>query len=98
MKYFSWFVMLIVAAILIIAGRELPRVGDPEAPAATHVSPRYIERGHHETGAPNFVTAVLADYRGYDTLGETSVIFTAGLACALILGIRFGRSGEGGNA
>ena len=69
-----------------------------KAPAATHVSPRYIERGHHETGAPNFVTAILADYRGYDTLGETSVIFTAGLACALILGLRLGRSGEGGDA
>lgn len=98
MKRFSWFVMLIAAAILIITGHELPRVGDPKAPAATHVSPRYIERGHHETGAPNFVTAILADYRGYDTLGETSVIFTAGLACALILGLRLGRSGEGGDA
>ena len=98
MKHFSWFVTLMAAAILIIAGRELPRVGDPKSPAAIHVSPRYIERGHHETGAPNFVTAVLADYRGYDTLGETSVIFTAGLACALILGIRLGRSGEGGDA
>ena len=78
MKRFSWFVMLIAAAILIIAGRELPRIGDPKAPAAIHVSPRYIERGHHETGAPNFVTA--------------------GLAYALILGIRSGRSGEGGDA
>jgi multicomponent Na+:H+ antiporter subunit B len=97
-KRFSWFVMLMAAAILIIAGRELPRVGDPNAPAATHVSPRYIERSHPETGAPNFVTAVLADYRGYDTLGETSVIFTAGLACVLILGIGLGRSGEGGDA
>jgi multicomponent Na+:H+ antiporter subunit B len=90
--------MLIAAAILIIAGLELPRVGDPKAPAATHVSPRYIEHGHHETGAPNFVTAVLADYRSYDTLGETTVIFTAGLACALILDMGLGRSGDGGDA
>jgi multicomponent Na+:H+ antiporter subunit B len=57
-----------------------------------HVSPRYIERSHEETGAPNFVTAVLADYRGYDTLGETTVIFTAGVACLLILGAKIGRS------
>lgn len=98
MKRLSWFTMLIAAAILVIAGHELPRVGDPKAPAAIHVSPRYIERGHHETGAPNFVTAVLADYRSYDTLGETTVIFTAGLACALILGIGLGRSGDGGDA
>jgi multicomponent Na+:H+ antiporter subunit B len=72
-------------------------VGDPKAPAAIHVSPRYIEHSHRETGAPNFVTAVLADYRSYDTLGETTVIFTAGLACALILGIGLGRSGDGGD-
>lgn len=46
-------------------------------------------------GPPNFVTAVLADYRGYDTLGETTVIFTAGLACLLILGVGLGRSTQG---
>ena len=76
------------AALLIYAGSHLPRVGDPEAPASTHVAPYYIERSYKETGAPNFVTAVLADYRGYDTLGETTVIFTAGLACLLILGVQ----------
>ena len=40
---------------------------------------------YEETGALNMVTAVLADYRGYDTLGETTVIFTAGAACLLII-------------
>jgi multicomponent Na+:H+ antiporter subunit B len=84
------------AAILVafaLAGVSLARaveglapVGDANAPPARHVSPRYIESGPAETGAPNMVTAVLADYRGYDTLGETVVIFTAGLACLLILG------------
>ena len=61
-------------------------MGDPAAPASTHVSPRYIESAVTETGAPNMVTAVLADYRAYDTLGETVVILTAGLACLLVLG------------
>jgi multicomponent Na+:H+ antiporter subunit B len=78
-----------LAAVTLVLGRavlQLPPVGDPEAPAARHVSPRYIEKGPAETGAPNMVTAVLADYRGYDTLGETVVILTAGLACALVLG------------
>lgn len=73
-------------AILLYAGRSLPEVGDPDQPAAVHVSPRYIEKAQEETGATNMVTAVLADYRGYDTLGETVVIFTAGLACLLVLG------------
>jgi multicomponent Na+:H+ antiporter subunit B len=50
------------------------------------VSPRYIEKAFEETAVPNMVTAVLADYRGYDTLGETTVIFAAGICCLLILG------------
>lgn len=51
---------------------------------------RYKERTEEECGVPNMVTAVLADYRGYDTLGETTVIFTAGVAVILLLR-RYGR-------
>jgi multicomponent Na+:H+ antiporter subunit B len=80
-------VLVAVGAILFYAGRSLPELGDPGQPAAIHVSPRYIEKAQEEAGATNMVTAVLADYRGYDTLGETVVIFTAGLACLLVLGI-----------
>jgi len=75
-------------AVLLHAVAGLPAVGDADSPPARHVSPRYIEAGPAETGAPNMVTGVLADYRGYDTLGETVVIFTAGLACLLVLGPR----------
>ncbi|GIX46780.1 MAG: hypothetical protein KatS3mg131_0991 [Candidatus Tectimicrobiota bacterium] len=78
--------LALVGMLLVVAAQGLPAVGDATAPAARHVAPRYIERSHAETGTPNFVTAVLADYRGYDTLGETTVIFTAGLACFLLLG------------
>lgn len=81
------FVLVGCGAILFYAGRSLPALGDPDQPASTHVSPRYIEKAQEEAGAPNMVTAVLADYRGYDTLGETVVIFTAGLACLLVLGL-----------
>ena len=93
-----WLIMLVAMGLLFYAGSELPRLGDPHSPAATHVSPYYIEHSRHETGAPNYVTAVLADYRGYDTLGETTVIFTAGLACLFILGGAIGRSRRGGDA
>jgi multicomponent Na+:H+ antiporter subunit B len=71
----------------------MPDFGDPNSPASTHVSPRYIEKVMEETEVPNMVTAVLADYRGYDTFGETTVVFTAGICCLLIL--RNGRK-EGG--
>ena len=63
---------------LVLGMAELPEFGDPASPASTHVSPRFIEDAAAETGAANMVTAVLADYRGYDTLGETAVIFAAG--------------------
>lgn len=86
MKAAAFALMVFAAAVLFIASAALPPLGDPTAPAATHVSPRYIEQGPAETGATNLVTGVLADYRGYDTLGETTVIFTAGLACLLVVG------------
>jgi multicomponent Na+:H+ antiporter subunit B len=74
-----------IGALLIYGTIDMPRWGDANSPASTHVSPRYIEKGFKETEAPNLVTAILADYRGYDTLGETTVIFTAGIACLYIL-------------
>jgi multicomponent Na+:H+ antiporter subunit B len=64
---------------------DAPNWGDPNSPANSHVSPRYIEQAYHETEVPNMVTAVLADYRGFDTFGETAVVFTAGICCLLLL-------------
>ncbi|NLJ99883.1 MAG: hypothetical protein GX318_01425 [Clostridia bacterium] len=76
---------LAMIAVLYTASTGFAEVGDPSSPASTHVSPRYIEHALKDTGSPNLVTAVLADYRGYDTLGETIVIFTGGAAALLIL-------------
>jgi multicomponent Na+:H+ antiporter subunit B len=52
------------------------------------VAPRYIQDSPKEIGIPNIVTSVLASYRGYDTLGEITVIFTAGVAVMALLGVR----------
>jgi multicomponent Na+:H+ antiporter subunit B len=73
------------AGLLLWASTDLPDRGDPQAPAHQHVSPDYIERAVPEARTPNVVTAVLADFRSQDTLGEVLVIFTAGLAVMLIL-------------
>ena len=80
--------LLLVPALVVLlqAAADLPPVGDGASAPFTHVAPYYIEQGHEETGATNLVTAVLADYRGYDTFGELAVIFTAGVACLLVLG------------
>jgi multicomponent Na+:H+ antiporter subunit B len=79
-------VTVIVTGVLLIYGtQDMPDWADPQSPASIHVSPRYLEKTLEETATPNAVTSVLADYRGYDTLGETTVIFTAGVSCILIL-------------
>jgi len=85
MKIAGLLLTLLTGGLLIYGGQDMPGWGDVNSPASRHVSPRYIEKALEETGAPNMVTAVLADYRSFDTLGETTVIFTAGLSCLLLL-------------
>ena len=85
MRWLNLFIMLLFAALMLYATADLPGHADPQAPASLHVTPTYIEDTMKDTHTPNVVTSVLADYRGYDTLGETVVIFTAGLACVLVL-------------
>jgi len=85
----SWLplaVVTVTGAALVYGTLDIPAFGDPQAPAQTHVAPYYIERSVPETGVPNIVTAVLASYRGFDTLGEVFVIFTAGIAVLLLIG------------
>jgi multicomponent Na+:H+ antiporter subunit B len=76
---------LLVGGTLIYGTLDMPAWGDPESPPSSHVSPYYLHHSLAQTATPNVVTSVLADYRGYDTLGETTVIFTAGMACILLL-------------
>jgi|TARA_B100000315_G_scaffold237419_1_gene254186 multicomponent Na+:H+ antiporter subunit B len=85
LRLISLFIVLITGAVLIYGTIDMPDFGDPDAPANTHVAQRYIEKSYEEAGVVNFVTAILASYRGYDTLGEVAVIFTAGISVVLLL-------------
>ena len=85
MKVFCLLIAILTGAMLVYGVSDMPNWGDPHSPASLHVSPRYIEKVMEETKVPNMVTAVLADYRGFDTFGETTVIFTAAIACLVIL-------------
>ena len=81
--------MLVAVAtglVLAYGMSDLPRFADPEAPAHRHVVPRYLNQSAEEIGIPNVVTSVLASYRGYDTLGEVTVIFTAGVGVLALIG------------
>ena len=79
-------VSLVAGAALIYGTLDMPYYGDPNAPIQTHVAPTYLSDSVPKTTVPNVVTAVLASYRGYDTLGEVTVIFTAGVGVMLLLG------------
>jgi multicomponent Na+:H+ antiporter subunit B len=79
------FVSVVTGGVLVYGTLGLPAFSDPQAPIHRHVAPRYIQDAERETGVPNVVTAVLASYRGYDTLGETTVVFTAGAGVIALL-------------
>ena len=85
MKSIALIAVCLTGILLIYGTLDMPPWGDPNTPASLHVSPRYIVKTVEETDVPNMVTSVLADYRGYDTLGETTVIFTAGMSCILLI-------------
>lgn len=87
-------VVALVGAALIYATFDMPAFGDAHSPANSYIGQDYIERTKSEIGVPNVVTAVLASYRGFDTLGETMVIFTAGVAVILLLGLGSPRGGR----
>ncbi|MBT0958682.1 DUF4040 domain-containing protein [Alphaproteobacteria bacterium KMM 3653] len=78
-------VVFVTGAALIYGTMDMPNFGDPLAPAQVHVRPEYIERSVEQIDVPNIVTAILASYRGFDTMGETAVVFTAGIGVLALL-------------
>lgn len=78
-------ISVVLAAGLIFGVVGLPVFSDPNAAIHHQVVPRYLTEMQHEINLPNAVTAVLASYRGYDTLGETTVVFTAGVGVIALL-------------
>jgi multicomponent Na+:H+ antiporter subunit B len=89
-------VVIATGAALIYGTLDMPHYGDPAAPVHQHVAPTYLHDTPGEMGMPNVVTSVLASYRGYDTLGEVTVIFTAGTGVLALLGYRTRRRNSQG--
>lgn len=84
-------VMVSLTGMLLLYGTmDMPSYGDANSPAQTHpeLAQRFIHESGGEVGMPNVVTSVLASYRGYDTLGETVVVFSAGVAVLALLGLK----------
>ena len=84
----SWlplFVTVITGLALFYGTLDMPAFGSADAPVHMHVVPEYFLKTQHEVDVPNIVTAILASFRGYDTLGETIVVFTAGIGVVLLI-------------
>ncbi len=79
------FVSVVVGAALIWGTMSLPPFGIVDAPVHMHTAPTYLAASRDHLAPPNMVTSVLADYRSFDTLGETAVIFTAGIGVLMLL-------------
>jgi multicomponent Na+:H+ antiporter subunit B len=82
---FYLFLSLVIGFLLAYGVLGLPEFGLMETPVHQNLSFQFLERGFLETGIPNIVTAILASYRGFDTLGEVVVIFIAGVGVLAVL-------------
>ncbi len=85
MKTKALIAVLFIGIILFWAVEDMPAFGDPDAPATQYTGELYVDSVLPDIGIDNIVTAILASYRGFDTLGEVVVIFTAGISVALLL-------------
>lgn len=86
--------LVCIGVVVLLAISELPLYGSPDTPAQNYVAERYIEGALSDTGALNMVAAIVIDYRAYDTLIETTVLFTAIIAVFLVLKKGTDRKGE----
>ena len=84
-NFLAGFICVGAGALLLLAVTDLPSFGDPMSQVHQHVAPRYLAESGSALHIPNVVTTVLASYRGFDTLGETIVVFTAGLGVLMLL-------------
>lgn len=84
-KIFAFLILVVIGGLLLLVVQEMPSFGDPNNPARNQVYERYIEDSPQETGIQNSVSAIIADYRAFDTLGELTVLLTAIAGLLLIL-------------
>lgn len=92
-RIFSLLFCVFLVSMLLIGVADLPPFGEADKPVNNEVAQRYIEKGLQETGAVNIVTGMILDYRAFDTLGESHVLFIA--TCTVLILLRVdGNKGE----
>lgn len=95
-RIFSPLFCILLVSMLLIGVADLPPFGAADNPVNNEVSRRYIEKGLQETGAVNIVTGMILDYRAFDTLGESHVLFIA--TCTVLILLRLDRRKGGGES
>lgn len=85
MRGFALTVLALLTGLFCGSVFYLPEIGDAASAPNQHITPVYISGSQKDTGSPNIVTGTLADYRGYDTMWETTVMYLSGLTATLIL-------------
>lgn len=84
-KHIAKFLLVCIGLAMLFAIAELPLYGDANTPVQNYVAERYIDGALTDTGALNMVASIVIDYRAYDTLIETTVLFTSIIAVFLVL-------------
>lgn len=87
-SFFPLLLLVLLFGVLFVVSFDQPLLGDPMAPVHQHVAPWYLSETPKLIDIPNVVTAILASFRGYDTLGEVIVVFTAGIGVLSVLSFR----------
>lgn len=90
----SVLVCAVLAGVLLYAVSFMPRFGSADNPANNEVADKYLEDGLEDTGAVSAVAGMILDYRAFDTLGESFVLFTAVCCVMILLGREDGRPSE----
>jgi multisubunit Na+/H+ antiporter MnhB subunit len=86
MKHITTFLFFVLFLILSWGVLTMPAMGDPSAPAHNQLAEVYKTQSLKDTGAANVIAAIITDYRAFDTLGETTVLFTSIAAVVSIMG------------
>ena len=83
--FFAVLFAVFFSIVLLLTVSELPKTGELENPVNNEVERRYVEKGLEETGATNIVAGMILDYRAFDTLGESHVLFVAAITVTILL-------------
>lgn len=86
-KMFTFTILGGLLIVLLTSITEIPPLGEEKNPAYNEVSEYYVNESAQDTGAQNIIAAIITDYRAFDTLGETTVLFTGIAAVTAMIGV-----------